>query len=169
MWLSASSRVPKAIMRDLIDTRDGTTYFAGRVWGIEIRYDRGGRHPLVGRSVPDFELGDGDRLNRDLRNGRGLLLDTSSDASLRALAIRWRGRIDYVAHDVTEWLGVKAFLVRPDGATAGATDETADLKEIAAIAARRFGAPIHINDDSRVSKRRPERMKSFRPNLRASC
>src|SRR5262249_25835230 len=56
-----SSRALQAIIRDLIETRNGTTYFAERVWGVALRYDLGGSHPLVGRSVPDFELVDGTR------------------------------------------------------------------------------------------------------------
>lgn len=138
---SASSRALEAIIRDLMDTRDGATYFAGRVWGVGIRYDLGGHHPLVGRSAPDFKLDDGDSVNRHLRNGRGLLLDTSPDASLRALVTRWSDRIDYVAHETTDALGAKAVLVRPDGVTAWATEETADLGEVASIAARWFGDP----------------------------
>ncbi len=44
-------------MRDLITTRNGTTYFAERVWGASLRYDLGEAHPLMGRSCPDIELG----------------------------------------------------------------------------------------------------------------
>ena len=54
-----AARALYTIMRDLIDTRDGATYFAGRVWGINTRYNLGGDHPLAGRSVPNFELEDG--------------------------------------------------------------------------------------------------------------
>ncbi|MGO7423174.1 FAD-dependent monooxygenase, partial [Rhizobium ruizarguesonis] len=35
---SRSSRALEAIIRDLIDTRDGATYFAERVWGVSLRY-----------------------------------------------------------------------------------------------------------------------------------
>jgi hypothetical protein len=59
---SRSSRALEAVVRDLIDTRDGATYFAERVWGISLRYDLGGGHPLVGRSASDFELADGRKL-----------------------------------------------------------------------------------------------------------
>ena len=64
-----------AQFRDLVGTRDGATYFAERVWGVSLRYDLGGGHPLVGRSVPDFELADGTRAGELLRTGTGLLLD----------------------------------------------------------------------------------------------
>jgi hypothetical protein len=49
----------EAIIRDLIETRDGATYFAERVWGVSLRYDLSSSHPMVDRSVPDFELVDG--------------------------------------------------------------------------------------------------------------
>src|SRR3569623_3603868 len=62
-----SSRALQAVVRDLINTRDGATYFAARVWGVSLRYDLGGGHPLVGRSAPDFELGDGTRMSKLLR------------------------------------------------------------------------------------------------------
>jgi hypothetical protein len=46
-----------------------------------------------------------------------------------------------MSRDENEQLGVKALLVRPDGVTIWATDETVSLGEIALIAARWFGEP----------------------------
>ena len=77
----------QAVVRDLIATRDGATYFAERVWGVSLRYDLGDEHPLVGRSCPDFELEDGTRVGALLRDGRGLLLDFGRQASLASA--RW--------------------------------------------------------------------------------
>jgi hypothetical protein len=110
-----SSRALEAIMRDLIDTSDGATYFAERVWGVSLRYDLGGDHPLTGRSAPDFELVDGAKLGELMRDGRGLLLDFGGSQPLEALASRWNGRITYVASNVTDRLDMSAVLVRPDG------------------------------------------------------
>ncbi|GLK66460.1 FAD-dependent monooxygenase [Hansschlegelia plantiphila] len=138
---SASSRALAAIIRDLIETRDGATYFAKRVWGVDIRYDLGESHPLVGRSAPNFELSDGGRVNQHLRRGAGLLIDSGADPALRAFAARWGDRISYVAAAKTEPLGVKAALVRPDGVTAWACDEVDDLTGLAQIAMRWFGQP----------------------------
>ncbi|NEK55522.1 FAD-dependent oxidoreductase, partial [Rhizobium leguminosarum] len=101
---SRSSRALEAIIRDLIDTRDGATYFAERVWGVSLRYDLGGSHPLVGRSAPDFELADGTKLGDHLREGKGLLLDFDAGAPLQALAGRWNG-ITYVAGDARDRIG----------------------------------------------------------------
>jgi 2-polyprenyl-6-methoxyphenol hydroxylase-like FAD-dependent oxidoreductase len=136
-----SSRALEAIIRDLIDTRDGATYFVERVWGVSLSYDLGDGHPLTGRSVPDFELIDGTRLGELLRRGKGLLLDFEARSSLRALAGSWSDRITYVASDARDRLGVSALLVRPDGVVAWATEAVPDHEEAAQAASRWFGAP----------------------------
>ena len=134
-----SSRALEAIIRDLIDTRDGATYFAERVWGVSLRYDLGGAHPLVGRSAPDFELVDGAKIGELLRNGKGLLLDFEASAPLATLANRWRDRIAYVARDAKDRLGLSAVLVRPDGVVAWAGEADYNLEEGAVAASRWFG------------------------------
>lgn len=138
---SRSSRALEAIIRDLIDTSDGATYFAERVWGVSLRYDLGGGHPLIGRSAPDFELVDGTRLGERFRKGRGLLLDFDISSPLQALASRWRGRIAYVASDAKERLGLSAVLIRPDGFVAWAADADPSPEEAAQAASRWFGEP----------------------------
>lgn len=138
---SPSSRALEAIVRDLIGTRDGATYFAERVWGVGLRYDLGGDHPLVGRSAPDFDLADGTRAGERLRQGKGLLLDFDADASLAALARRWSDRITYVASDAKDRLGLSAVLVRPDGVVAWASENVGDHEAAAQAATRWFGQP----------------------------
>ncbi|MCV9942138.1 FAD-dependent monooxygenase [Rhizobium sp. BT-175] len=135
---SRSSRALEAIIRDLIDTRDGATYFAERVWGVSLRYDLGGSHPLVGRSAPDFELANGTKLADHLRQGKGLLLDFDTGAPLQALASRWNG-ITYVASDARARLGLSALLVRPDGFVAWTGEAAPDDEEAAQAASRWFG------------------------------
>ena len=136
-----SSRALEAILRDLIDTRDGATYFAERVWGVSLRYDLGGSHALTGRSAPDFELVDGTKLGELFRNGKGLLLDFDVSAPLEALASRWSGRVTYIAGDAKDRLGLSAVLVRPDGIVAWAGEAAPDLEEAAQAASRWFGEP----------------------------
>jgi 2-polyprenyl-6-methoxyphenol hydroxylase-like FAD-dependent oxidoreductase len=131
-----SSRALEAILRDLIDTCDGATYFAERMWGVSLRYDLGAGHPLVGRSVPDFELVDGTKLGELIRNGKGLLLDFDASAPLEALADRWSGKVTYVASDPKDRLGLSAVLVRPDGVVAWAGEATPNLEEAARAASR---------------------------------
>jgi hypothetical protein len=123
------------IVRDLLNTRDGATYFAGRVWGIFTRYELGGSHPLVGCSVPNFAFEDGLTIGELLRNGRGVLLDFSGNVSLGALA---GDRLKYVAGRAKESLGLKAVLVRPDGIVAWAADGEPDRGELGKTTARWF-------------------------------
>jgi len=136
-----STRALEALIRDLIDTRDGATYFAERVWGVSLRYDFGGSHPLVGRSVPDFELINGTRVGSLLREGKGVFLDFDTDASARALTKRWRGRVTYVGGEVRDRLDLRAVLVRPDGFVAWASESAPDVREIGQALSRWFGAP----------------------------
>ncbi|VWC24933.1 FAD-dependent monooxygenase [Burkholderia lata] len=134
-----SSRALEAIVRDLVDTCDGATYFAERVWGVSVAYDLGGGHPLVGRSVPDFEFVDGTRLGEHVRHGKGVLLDFDAGRPFQALAARWRDRIAYLASDVKDRLGLRAVLVRPDGVVAWAGDDASNVDDAAHAAMRWFG------------------------------
>jgi 2-polyprenyl-6-methoxyphenol hydroxylase-like FAD-dependent oxidoreductase len=119
----------RALMRDLIDTVDGTNLFIDRVWGLSQRYTLGDSeahaHPLVGCSAPDFELGDGSRLGPHLEGGRGLLFDFEKDAMLKELVIsgNYDARVDYVGLDAKDKLGLRALLVRPDGVVAWVVEE----------------------------------------------
>src|SRR5580698_6131695 len=137
---SRSSRALEAIFRDLIETRDGATYFAERVWNVSLRYDLGDDHPLVGRSCPDFELDDGTRIGTRLRDGSGLLLDFGSHPSLKALDGLWGDDVRYVASDAKDRLGLRALLVRPDGFVAWASDTTPSPEEVTRAAARWFAS-----------------------------
>ncbi len=125
---ATSSRALQAVVRDLIGTRDGATYFAERVWGVTLRYDLGESHPLAGRSSPDFELDDGTRLGDLLRDGQGLLVDFGRRASLAALDGRWGDHVRYVAQGAKDRLGLSALLVRPDGFVAWASDSTPESR-----------------------------------------
>ena len=137
------SRALQAVLRDLMDTRDGATYFAERVWGVSLRYDLGEGHPLVGRSCPDFELEDGTRVGALLRSGSGLLLDFGEPAALRALEGRWGDRVQYVASGAKDRLGLSAVLVRPDGFVAWASEAAADSDDVTRAAARWFSSGDH--------------------------
>ncbi|MFC5546935.1 FAD-dependent oxidoreductase [Massilia aerilata] len=117
-----ASRALRAIVEDLMDTVDGATYMAGRVWGMATRYDLGGDHPLIGQSAPDFELGDGSRLGQHMHDGRAILLDFSGDAATQSQAAAYGLPFRHVQARPNEDFGLGALLIRPDGIVAGAWD-----------------------------------------------
>jgi hypothetical protein len=135
-----SSRALQTVVRDLIDTRDGATYFAERIWGVSLRYELGDEHPLVGRSCPDFELEDGTRVGALLRDGNGLMIDFGAEASLATLDGLWGDRVRYVASDAKDRLGLRALLVRPDGFVAWASDTPPSPEDVRRAAARWFAS-----------------------------
>jgi 2-polyprenyl-6-methoxyphenol hydroxylase-like FAD-dependent oxidoreductase len=130
------SRALNAIVRELINTRDGATYIAGRVWGVATHYDLGCAHPLVGHSVPNFEFEDGARIGELMHDGQAMLLDFDRSASLKTLASEYGVRIKYVSSRAKEQLGLSAVLIRPDGIIAWASDNDPDCSELEKAAAR---------------------------------
>jgi 2-polyprenyl-6-methoxyphenol hydroxylase-like FAD-dependent oxidoreductase len=129
----------QAVVRDLLGTRDGTTYVYEKVSGSSIRYDLGDEHPLAGRDAPDFRLEDGTRLAELLRDGLGVVLDFSTGGRLRDPAAGWKSRIRYAAGPARDDLGSGAVLVRPDGVVAWAGDRDPDPETFERAAARWFG------------------------------
>lgn len=134
------ARAIAAVIRDLIDTKDGTNYFMEKISGVSLRYDLGGGHPLVGRSAPDFELTDGRRLGDLLHDGRGLLLDLTAGDCLQGLCKGRENRLQFVSCGAKEDKGVTALLVRPDGFVAWATDAEPDIAGVETAIQRWFGA-----------------------------
>jgi hypothetical protein len=129
------SRALNSIVRDLINTRDGATYIAGRVWGVFTHYDLGGSHPLVGHSVPNFEFEGGARIGELMHDGQAMLLDFESDASLKSLTSEYGDRIKYVSVRAKDQLGLSVALIRPDGIIAWASDDNPDYSELQNAAA----------------------------------
>jgi 2-polyprenyl-6-methoxyphenol hydroxylase-like FAD-dependent oxidoreductase len=134
-----NARALNAILRDLMDTRDGATYFAGRVWGVATRYDLGGDHPLLGHSVPNFEFEDRTTIGELMRDGKGILLDFNNNASLQSLASEYRDRFKFVSGRAKEQLGLSAVLIRPDGFVAWACDNEPNEQVIRQAVALWFG------------------------------
>jgi len=132
------ARALHAIIRDLVNTRDGATYFAGRVWGVFTHYDLGSGHPLAGYSVPNFVLEDGAGVGELMHDGKGMLLDFEMNASLKTLAGEYGQRMKYVSGRAKEQLGLSAVLIRPDGIIAWAADGEPDCSELRKAAARWF-------------------------------
>lgn len=124
------ARALYAILSDLINTRDGATYIAGRVWGIHTHYDLGGSHHLTGYSAPNFEFEDGTTIGELMRDGRGILLDFNGDPLLRSLTAKYGEQLKYVSGPAKEQLGLSAVLIRPDGIVAWASDGESEHEEL---------------------------------------
>ncbi|WP_158820347.1 FAD-dependent monooxygenase [Granulicella sp. S156] len=133
---SPQARALNAIIRDLMNTCDGATYMAARVWGVFTHYDLGGNHPLIGHSVPNFEFEDGATIGELMHDGHAILLDFEGNASLKTLASEYGGRIKYVSGRAKEQFGLSSALIRPDGFIAWASDGTPDGSEFQNAAAR---------------------------------
>lgn len=132
------ARALNAIVRELINTRDGATYIAGRMWGVATHYDSDSSHPLAGRSVPNFQFEDSVTIGELMREGHGILLDFNADTSLKTEAGKYGGRIRYISGSVKDRLGVNAALIRPDGIIAWAGDKDPDCSEFHKAADRWF-------------------------------
>jgi 2-polyprenyl-6-methoxyphenol hydroxylase-like FAD-dependent oxidoreductase len=123
------ARALNAVVRDLMNTRDGATYMAGTVWGVYTQYNLGGDHPLVGHSVPNFEFEDGATIGELMHDGQGILLDFDRNGSLKTWASEYDDRIKYVSGRAKEQLGLSAALIRPDGIIAWASHHDPDCSE----------------------------------------
>ncbi|MEV6561709.1 FAD-dependent monooxygenase [Nocardia sp. NPDC051756] len=134
-------RAVQQVVRDLLGTRDGTTYVFEKLSGSSIRYDLGSEHPLVGRSAPEFRLEDGTRLGELMHDGRGVVLDFTGDRSLHDSVMLRDRRIRYVAGPARDDLGSGAVLVRPDGVVAWVGDRDPDRVEFERATGQWFGSP----------------------------
>lgn len=136
------ARALNAIVRDLMNTSGGATYFAGRVWGILTHYNLGDDHPLVGQSIPNFEFEDGTTIGELMHDGKAILLDFDMNASFRNLIREYGGQIKYVSGKAKEQLGLSSMLIRPDGIVALAAENDPDYKEIQKAAKRWFTTSV---------------------------
>ncbi|HEY3560682.1 MAG TPA: FAD-dependent oxidoreductase [Kribbella sp.] len=112
----ANAPAMQRLMRDLLQTHDGTAYVYSKLSGLAYRYDVGDEHPLAGRNAPDFQFEDGTQLSDLLDDGRAVLLDFAGDVEDPG------GHVRYAAKRPLDDLGLKAVLLRPDGVVAWADD-----------------------------------------------
>ena len=128
--------VLRGTVADLVDREPTRTAYAARMSGLDIRYNLGDGHPLLGRRMPDLdlELPDGTRRVFELLHAaRPVLLDLGTPGGLAASA--WADRVDVVtaAYDgawdlpgVGTVAAPTAVLIRPDGYVAWVGEHTAD-------------------------------------------
>ncbi|MGW7088331.1 rifampin monooxygenase [Streptomyces sp. NPDC054871] len=125
----------RALFSKLMDFEEVNRYVTGMITAVDVRYDFGEGHELLGLRLRDVELKQG-RLYELMHEGRGLLLDQTGRLSVAG----WADRVDHVV-DVSEELeelDVPAVLLRPDGHVAWVGDDQQDLL---GQLPRWFGAP----------------------------
>jgi hypothetical protein len=120
------------IVGDLLKMEEPRKRIAGMMSGLDIRYELGQGHPLLGRRMPDLEVstaGGPRRVFSFLHNAKPVLLNFGASRAIDAAP--WSDRIQYVDAEYTgEWdlpvLGdvaaPVAVLVRPDGYVAWVGD-----------------------------------------------
>jgi hypothetical protein len=108
--------------------------FGAMMSGLDVHYDLGQGHALLGRRMPDLDLMVGGRplrLFTLLHGARGLLLDFGNAGGLDIAP--WADRIDLVEADyhgawelpsICQVAAPKTVLVRPDGHVAWVGDES---------------------------------------------
>ncbi|MCR6490732.1 FAD-dependent oxidoreductase [Amycolatopsis sp. OK19-0408] len=129
----------QSVLRDLLRTRNGTTYVFEKLSGMSAGHDLGDGRSPVGRVAPDFRLDDGTSLADLMRYGRGVVLDFSADRRLRTSAAAWESELRYAAGTAENDLGLGAVLVRPDGVVAWAGAHVPDRGSFERAARHWFG------------------------------
>ncbi len=124
----------RGTMSELLSMDEPRKRFAAMVSGLDIRYDLGEGHPLLGRRMPDLDLVAADgprRVFTLLHDARPVLLDLGEPGSLDITP--WAERVRLIdAEQVGRWeLPVvgsvpapTAVLIRPDGHVAWVGDHT---------------------------------------------
>ncbi|MEV8015783.1 rifampin monooxygenase [Streptomyces sp. NPDC086554] len=111
----------RELFAKLMDFEEVNRYVTGMITAVDVRYDFGDGHDLLGGRLRDVELKRG-RLYGQMHAGRGLLLDQTGRLSVEG----WADRVDHIV-DVSEELDVPAVLLRPDGHVAWAGEDQQDL------------------------------------------
>ncbi len=131
-----------AVLRDVIATRDGATYFSKKISGVWQRYELPGDHPLIGKSAPDFEFADGTRLGEHCYDGCALLFDFADNPQLRVLGAKWSDRLRVATVSHKESDGPTALFMRPDGCVAWAAKGQPALDGASTALSEWLGASI---------------------------
>ncbi|MET7475616.1 rifampin monooxygenase [Streptomyces sp. NPDC005648] len=111
----------RALFARLMDFDEVNAYVTGLITAVDVRYDLGEGHELLGRRLRDVRLKRG-RLYELMHGGHGLLLDSTGRLSVTG----WTDRVRHV-DDVGDELDVPALLLRPDGHVAWVGETQQDL------------------------------------------
>ncbi|MDQ3739343.1 MAG: FAD-dependent monooxygenase [Actinomycetota bacterium] len=133
----ARTNALRDVVADLLALEEPRRRMAASVSGLDVHYDLGDGHPLLGRRMPDLDLATADgprRVFTLLRDARPVLLELAEGETLREAA-PWEDRVERVVADCDgEWelpvLGTvtapTAVLVRPDGHVAWVGEGTGE-------------------------------------------
>jgi 2-polyprenyl-6-methoxyphenol hydroxylase-like FAD-dependent oxidoreductase len=111
----------RRLVTELAQFEEVNRHLTEKVTALDVRYDFGEGHRLLGRRLRDVRLKRG-RLYERMHDGRGLLLDQTGRLSVAG----WADRVGHVV-DVSGELDVPAVLLRPDGYVAWAGGEQEEL------------------------------------------
>jgi hypothetical protein len=119
-------------MTDLLSMNEPRKRIAAMLCGLDIHYDLGDGHPLLGRRMPDLDVQTADgpaRVFTLLHDARPVLLDLGEPGSFDISAWAHRVRLVDAKHDgpwelpvLGEVVAPPAVLIRPDGYVAWAGD-----------------------------------------------
>jgi 3-(3-hydroxy-phenyl)propionate hydroxylase len=124
----------REVTTELLATDDARRQLAGRMSGLELRYDLGDGHPLLGRRMPDLDLVTANgpvRVFTLLHTARPVLIDFGDPGALDVAP--WADRVQTVraSYDgpwelpvIGEVAAPSAVLIRPDGYVAWTGDGT---------------------------------------------
>jgi 2-polyprenyl-6-methoxyphenol hydroxylase-like FAD-dependent oxidoreductase len=124
MELLSTEPGPQAVRKllaELMDFDDVNRHLIEKITALNVRYDFGPGHDLLGRRLRDINFKTS-RLYELTRAGRGLLLDRSGRFDVSP----WSDRVDHVTA-VSDEPDVPAVLLRPDGHIAWAGDDPSEL------------------------------------------
>jgi hypothetical protein len=111
------------LVTDLVKLDEPRRHYAAMIAGLDVHYDLGPGHPLLGRRMPDLDLGDR-RVYSLLHDATPLLLTFASPltATVRTLEARYTGA--WQLPGLGEVAAPSAVLIRPDGYVAWIGDGT---------------------------------------------
>ena len=139
------------IVGDLLRMEEPRKHIAGMMSGLDVRYDLGEGHPLLGRRMPDLEVvtaGGPRRVFSFLHRAESVLLDLAASSDIDVSG--WSGRVQHVHAEYTgTWelpviggvVAPAAVLIRPDGYVAWVGDGT--KHGLADALTTWFGAPTN--------------------------